>query len=206
MKNIFKIWFIILILWFIYRYLFNLPEPVDELLAKPIIFVFVPFMLIGLKAIPGFEKRKTLFTDLVIGVEMGIIFAVTSIIANMFKYGNLSFAPTLPFAGFGMITYSALSVITGFSEEVLGRGIFFNGLRKNLDLLDAAAASSMLSLSLYLPILFIRLKPDPSTLVFFLGSAFFLSIINSILYYKRGNIVLPILLHAFWNMSVALYL
>lgn len=206
MKNIFKVWITVLVLWFIYRYLLNFPETIDELLAKPIIFVLVPTMVMGLKMLPGFEKWKTFFTDLTIGVFMGFVFAVVSVIANKLKYGELSFYPTIPMMGFGIISYLVLSIFTSFSEEVLGRGIFFANLRKELGLIDASAVASMLSLSLYLPILFIRIKPDPSTLIVFLISSFVLSVINSILYSIRGNIVLPILLHAFWNMSVVLYL
>lgn len=206
MKNIYKIWGIVFIVWFIYRYLFNLPEAFDELLVKPIVFILIPIVLMGLKTIPGFEKRKTIFEDLVIGVGMGIVFAIVSVVANRFKHGDYSFSPTLPLAAEGLLIYLILSLVTSFSEEVLGRGIFFTGLRKSLGLLDASAVSSMLSLSLYLPILFIRLRPEPTTFIIFLTTSFLLAFINSILYHYRGNLVLPILLHAFWNMSVALYL
>ncbi len=206
MNNVFKIWFIIFVIWTFFRAYFRFPEWVDELIVKPVVFVILPITVLKLKTVPGFESKKTVNKDLIIGVGMGIVFGFASLLANKLKYGSFSFDPTIPLLGSGLIVYLGLSLATSISEEVLGRGIFFSHFRKDLGVIDAACVSSMLSLSLHFPIVFTQLNYDTYTFFIFIISVFVLSMINSILYHFRGNLVLPILLHLFWNMSVALYL
>lgn len=70
----------------------------------------------------------------------------------------------------------------------------------------SAATSSFLFLLLHVPILFTRLHLTGTSLLVYPISIMLLGITNSYVYSLRGSLVLPILIHAFWNMTVALYL
>jgi membrane protease YdiL (CAAX protease family) len=59
---------------------------------------------------------------------------------------------------------------------------------------------------LHIPILVTMTKLQGMTLVLFLVTDLVLAIANSLLYYNTGSLVAPILVHIFWNMTVALYL
>jgi membrane protease YdiL (CAAX protease family) len=56
------------------------------------------------------------------------------------------------------------------------------------------------------PILVTMTKLQGITLVLFLVTDFVLAMANSLLFYNTGSLVAPILVHIFWNMTVALYL
>ena len=66
--------------------------------------------------------------------------------------------------------------------------------------------ASFLFMLLHFPIMFTRLHLTGSALLFYPLSIFLMGVTNSYLYTLRGNLLLPILLHAFWNMTVSLYL
>lgn len=224
MKEIIKVWFIVFILWTLYRILFKLPEAADELIAKPIIFILLPFALLkvktipglagyqsipglaGYRLVPGFENKKNIFEDILIGIASGFIFAFSAFIANRIKYGSFSFDPLLPLFGFWIFIYLALSLATSISEEILGRGFLFGEIKKQKGVFKAAIISSFLMLVLHLPVLLLVLHLTGITLVVYLSTVFLLSIVNCYLYENRGSLVLPIFVHLFWNMTVALYL
>ncbi len=206
MKQIFTIWFLLFLLWFLYRLFFRLPEWFDELLIKPLVFVLLPLNFFKLKTLPGFEDRKKIFEDILIGIGVGFVFAVVSLLANKLKYGSLSVLPIINVFGLRILFYLFLSFFTAGSEEILGRGLFFKLLSQKISLFFAAFLSSLFSLSFHLPILATQLNLQGLVLANFLITVFLLSMVNSYLYQLRQSLVLPILLHVFWNMSVALYL
>ena len=208
MKRVLGVWLIIFILWSIYRFLFFFPEWVDELLVKPLVFLGPVFFLLKKekKSLSSLGiKNDNFFADLKIGVFLGGVFALEGLLANFLKYGRFSFAPILPLKGGGILFYLFLSLATSFSEEVLGRGFLFARLFKIwASLFKAATFSSILFLFLHLPIAFKNLSSW--TLFIYLLSVFILGIANSLIFNLRKTLVLPILVHAFWNMTVALYL
>lgn len=207
MRSLFKIWLPVFIIWATYRFFFHFPEWIDEFFIKPAVFIFLPLKLSHFKTIPGFEKKKAVFEDILIGIAVGIVFAISAILANQAKYGKLTVSPIIPINNITIFLYLALSLATSASEEILGRGFFFNLLRKKYNLLLAAFFSGLLSLSLHLPIIFNQVNPLKGlVLLTFLTSVLLLSIVNSYIYQSRESLVLPILIHLFWNMSVALYI
>lgn len=206
MNKVLKIWLCVFIPWTIYRIFFRFPEWVDEFLVKPAIFILLPLNLSGFKVFPGFEKRRKVFEDVIIGISVGFVFAFSALLANKAKYGSFLFSSALPLYGTGIVLYLFLSLATSVSEEVLGRGFIFNELKKTRGVFPSALFSSLFSLSLHLPIIFTQLNLAGITLATFLASVFLLSMVNAYLYQNRGSLVLPILIHLFWNMSVALYL
>lgn len=210
-KKVFLIWFLVFLSWSVYRASVKLPEWADEAIVKPLIFVLPVIWWVKFK-----EKRsldsiglasKNFFKDLYLGLGIGILFAVEGFLTNFLKYGTFSFAPIGAFAGVGMIPFLVLSLFTSVSEEILGRGFVYGRLHElNKNQFKAAFVSSFLFLLLHLPILFTRLNLMGLSMVVYLVSVFLLGITNCYLYSYRGSLTVPILVHIFWNATVALYL
>lgn len=212
--QVFVVWFIIFLLWTFYRAGFYFAETTDEFFIKPLIFV-LPVLYVVLVR----EKKKLsdlglggglkeLSTDIYIGVVIGVLFALEGLMINYLKYGRFSFSPILATRiGQGMGLFFLINLATSIWEEILGRGYLYQRLYKlSNNQFWAAFTSSFLFLLLHVPILFTRLHLSGTSLIVYPVSILLLGITNSYIFSLRGTLVLPILIHAFWNMTVALYL
>jgi membrane protease YdiL (CAAX protease family) len=207
---IYRVWAWILLAWSVYRYFFQFPEWVDELIFKPLIFVLPVVWYVVRK-----EKRrldsvgvtgKNFFNSLYIGIGFGMVFAVEGILAHVLKYKNFSINPIAAFGnyGFGLIF---ISLATACSEELLCRGFLFNRiLEKTKKLMPSVVLGAVLFILLHIPMLLMINKLQGVTLVIFFLTDFILAAANSMLFATTGSLVAPILVHLFWNMTVALYL
>lgn len=211
LEPVYRLWGWIVLVWALYRYFLKFPEWVDEFIFKPLIFVVPVLWYVRTK-----EKRKpvsigltgaNLFTSIYIGLGFGFLFALEGIAANAIKYGSLQFMPIAAFQQYGLGLLLLLSAATAVSEEILSRGFVFGRLvegKKNL--LAAVAYSTAMFAVLHVPILVTSLNLHGTTLVLFFVTDIVLGIANSLLYYNTGSLVAPILVHIFWNMTVAMYL
>lgn len=207
---VYRLWGWILLVWSLYRYFFKLPEWADEFIFKPLVFV-VPVLWYVFRV----EKRKLeslgitskrLFTSLYIGFGFGLVFALEGLAANAIKYGGLKVSPIAAFQQYGFFLI-LVSLATAFSEELLNRGFLFNRIyEKTKNLPFASFVSTILFVLLHVPILVTALKFQGATLILFFATDFVLGLANSLLYYNTKSLVAPILVHVFWNMTVALYL
>lgn len=211
LEPVYQLWGWILLTWSLYRYFFKLPEAVDEFVAKPLVFV-LPVLWYVLKK----EKRnlsslgltgKKFFTSLYIGLGFGFVFALEGIASNAMKYGKIQINPIAALDRYGLGLLLILSLATAFSEELLNRGFLFNRImEKTKSLPYAALLSTVLFTLLHVPILVTSLKLHGMTLVLFFVTDFILGLANSMLFYTTGGLLAPVLVHIFWNMTVALYL
>ncbi len=211
LEPVYQLWGWILLTWSLYRYFFKLPEAVDEFVAKPLVFV-LPVLWYVLKK----EKRnlsslgltgKRFFTSLYIGLGFGFVFAIEGIASNVIKYGKIQINPIVALDQYGLGLLLVLSFATAFSEELLNRGFLFNRImEKTKSLPYAALLSTVLFTLLHVPILVTSLKLHGVTLVLFFVTDFILGLANSMLFFTTGGLLAPILVHIFWNMTVALYL
>jgi len=208
--SVYRLWAWILLAWALYRYFVHLPEWADEFIFKPIVFV-APVVWYVLKI----EKQKlasiglttrNLFTSIYIGLGFGTVFAVEGVVTHMIKYGKFDVTPITAFQQYGFFLI-ILSVATAFSEELLSRGFVFNRiLEKTKNLPWSAILSSFMFMAIHIPVLVTSNKLTGMTLILFFVTDFVLAFANSLLYYNTGSLVAPILVHVFWNMTVALYL
>lgn len=211
LEPVYQLWGWILLAWSLYRYFLKLPEWVDEFITKPLVFV-APVLWFVQK----YEKRKlsslgittkNLFTGIYIGLGFGFVFALEGLAANYIKYGSLQINPITAFGDYGMVTLLILSLATAVTEEILSRGLLFTRImEKTKNLPYAAILSTVLFVLLHVPILATVHKFQGMTLVLFFLTDFVLGFANSLLFYNTGSLVAPILVHIFWNMTVALYL
>jgi membrane protease YdiL (CAAX protease family) len=211
LENVFRIWGWILLVWCLYRYLFRLPEPVDEFIFKPLIFVLPVFWYVLKKENRGLESiglsGKNLFSSIYIGLGFGAVFAIEGIIVNTVKYGALSIKPITSLVSYGLGPLFIISIATAFSEELLNRGFLFNRIFEYTKKLEYSAfLSALLFVLLHVPILVTALHLKGLVLIIFFVTNFILGFVNSLLFANKRTIIAPMLVHVFWNMTVALYL
>lgn len=209
--SVYRVWGWIVLAWALYRYFLRLPEWVDEFIFKPLIFVAPVLWYVRRKEKSRLTTlgltTKNLFTSIYIGLGFGFIFALEGLAANAIKYGKLQIMPIASFTQYGMGMLLLLSLATALTEEILSRGFVFNRLiaaKKSLPY--ASLVSTLMFVILHVPILVLSLKLHGMALVLFFITDFVLGLANSLLFYNTGSLVAPVLVHLFWNMTVALYL
>lgn len=211
LEPVYQVWGWVLLLWSLYRYFLKLPEWVDELIFKPLVFLGP-----ALYYVRKIEKRtfgsvglstNNFFRSIYIGLGFGFVFAIEGIAANAVKYGSVNISPLQVVDQYGLIPLLVLSAATAFSEELLSRGFLFSRIyEKTKNMPYASLVSTILFVILHVPILVTSLKLQGMTLVLFFVTDFILGMANSLLYFHTGTLVAPILVHIFWNLTVALYL
>ena len=81
-RQVFIVWFLIFVIWAFYRASFDLPETIDELLIKPLVFFLPPLFIVWiwenkrLSELGLSIKPSRFMADLYIGVVLGILLAV----------------------------------------------------------------------------------------------------------------------------------
>lgn len=210
LESVYQTWAWVLLIWSLYRYFLHLPEWFDEFIAKPIVFIGPVLWYIQNKEKRTIESLgitgKKLFTSIYIGLGFGMVFAIEGIVMHTIKYGKLDVQPIAAFKEYGFFLI-LLSLATAISEEILSRGFVFNRIyEKTKNLFYSACMGSVLFLMLHIPILVTSNHLSGMTLVLFIVTDFVLAFANSMLFVTTGSLVAPILVHIFWNMTVALYL
>jgi membrane protease YdiL (CAAX protease family) len=210
LSPVYHMWAWILLTWSLYRYFFHLPEWIDECIAKPLVFI-LPVLWYVFKR----EKRnlasvgvtgKNFFTSVYIGIGFGLVFALEGLAVHVLKYGKLDVNPIAAFSTYGFFLIF-LSLATAISEELLNRGFIFNRIyEKTKNLPYAILLGAIFFVMLHVPILVTANKLQGMTLILFFITDIILAAANSMLFVTTGSLVAPILVHVFWNMTVALYL
>ena len=208
---VYRLWAWILLAWSIYRYSFKFAEWIDELIFKPLVFVVPVLWYLRVKERRSFTTigltPKNLFTNIYIGLGFGFVFALEGLAANAIKYGKLTIIPIAAFEQYGLLLLLFLSLVTAVTEEILSRGFLFSRiLERTKSLPVASLVSTLLFVALHVPILVTSLKLQGTALLLFFATDIVLGVANSLLFYSTGSLVAPILVHLFWNMTVALYL
>lgn len=208
---VFQFWAWQLLAWSLYRYFFQLPEPIDEFVVKPVVFILPVVWFVWVK-----EKRKldsigvtskNMLQSILIGCGFGLLFGGEAIIANIMKYGTLTISPVPVVLSYGLPMVILLSFATSISEELLSRGFFFSRLYEtSKNLIQSVIMSTLMFIAFHVPILLTSLRFQGATLILFFITSFVLGIANSLIFYRTRSLVAPILIHSFWNLTVAIFL
>lgn len=206
-----RVWGWIVLTWAFYRYFFRLPEWADEFMFKPMVFVIPILWYVRFREKRGLDSigltTKNLFSSIYIGLGFGFVFALEGLAANAIKYGKLQIIPIDAFKEYGMGMLLLLSIATAVSEEILSRGFVFSRFMEGKKgLIYSALLSTAMFVVLHVPILAFSLKLQGMALLLFFVTDFVLGFANALLFYNTGSLIAPILVHVFWNMTVALYL
>jgi len=211
-QKVLNLWAIILIIWSVYRTKFSFPEWFDEFIAKPLIFVLPVYLYI--KKVEKKEffpsvllTTKNIFKDIYLAIVIGFVFALSAFFSNYVKYGSFLSTTTIFYsASQKLSTYFFIALATGFSEEILSRGFILKRLyEESGNIYSASFVSSILFFILHIPILFTNIKLTGGLLLLFMGTDLILSLANSFIFLERKSLILPILIHAFYNLAIVLY-
>ena len=206
-KNIKHFSFYLLVVWGVYRLLFNFPEEAEELFIKPFLWLTPVIYLLGregggLKSL-GFTK-KGLFPALYFSIALGAGFALEGLVLNFFKYGGVDFA-----ANIGRTTFLAaflLSIATAFTEEVVFRGYIFNRLwQKSKNELGSNLISSFIWALIHLPITILWWKLGLVEMAFYFVLVFIFGVGSSFVFARSKNIASSVLLHVLWEWPIILF-
>jgi len=208
-----NLWAVILIVWSFYRSYLKLPVWFDELVAKPLIFVLPVFYYVkkvDKKKIKEYFFLKfgikEIFNDILYSLGVGLIFFLTAIAASYYRFGKIVFfgkLPTLP----NLLSIVVIALATGITEEILSRGFVLKKLYEDSkNALSSTFFSSLLFFFLHVPILFNNPKVNGNMLLIFMVTDMLLSMVNGLIFIQRKSLVVPILIHAFYNIVLALTL
>jgi membrane protease YdiL (CAAX protease family) len=197
----------LLLFWGFYRLLFKLPDEVEEVFLKPLIWL-VPIFFILKKEGLGLGSLgitlKNLFPAIYFSLGLGAIFALEAILLNFVKYGNFVFAANIGQAPF--LTSLGISFATAVSEEISFRGYLFNRVWSVLgnEWLANAIVSTLWCL-IHLPVTIFILKLNFSASILYLLLTTLFGIGSAFVFARTKNVLSSILLHVLWEWPIILF-
>lgn len=207
-------WAISLILWSFYRWHFktDLPIWLDEFIMKPALFFGPIFYYIrkvegkNILTALGFRKEHWK-TDILLGIFIGLAVIISAVISNYMKWGQV-FSPAPVYYGtisIGMIL--AISFASAFSEELVSRGFVLKRLHENTgQYIRPVLYSSLLYIFLRVPMLFVSEILNGYAILQILATDFIVSLIIGSLFLMRKSIMIAIIVHMMYNISLYLFL
>lgn len=195
------------VVWGFYRLLFQAPEPLDDLIFKPFVWLLpLVFILkkekLGLPSIGVTGKRLTV--AIYISLILGFIFSLQGAVLNFIKYEGFEFQSNIGFQTLllGLITTSVAAI----SEELVFRGYVYGRLT-TLFKKDwvAIAISTLCWVAIHIPVAIFDWRLSFVALLQYLLLITTFGIAAGVLYSKVRNIAAPILLHILWAWPVILF-
>lgn len=202
-----RLYLIIFVLWGLYRLIFRLPEDIEEIVLKPILWLGPTFYIVfkierkGLASL-GYSA-KHFGSDFLKGLIFGVSFIVVGLSLNYLRFGRLS-TQSLPMKEI-FLPSLLLAFITAISEETVFRGYIMNRLSEMLKSPGAANFISSVGFSLvHLPIsVFVYHYSLPQVFIF-LVLIFLSSLGSGIAFSWTKTIWASILVHVFWTWPMVL--
>ncbi len=197
----------LLVVWGVYRFLFRLPEEVEDVLVKPLVWLIPVFILVHReKAKLGSIgiTFKNFFPAIYFALSLGAFFAIEGLLVNYFKYGSLNFVANV---GRANIIYSlGISFATAVSEEIVFRGFLFSRLRSVFrSFWVANIITTAAHVVINLPIVFFVWKMELPAALIYLSLVTIFGLGAGFVYAKSENIISPILLRVFWEWPIVLF-
>ncbi|OGK62025.1 hypothetical protein A2334_04100 [Candidatus Roizmanbacteria bacterium RIFOXYB2_FULL_38_10] len=206
-----NIWAIILILWSIYRAHFKTDLPIwfDEFITKPLFFILPVYWYItkveGKRFFQGIDLHvKRILPDIIFGIIIGSIFLSIGYLGASSQSKGSLFQQlfTLQF-----VSMFAVALMTSVSEEILSRGFILKRLyEESKNIFSSITISSILFFFLHIPMLFTSDSLGGDIILKVMVTDLILSIAVSILYLQRKNLLLPIIVHALYSVSLSFFL
>jgi membrane protease YdiL (CAAX protease family) len=197
----------LILIWAFYRFLFQLPDQVEELVVKPIIWL-VP--LIWLQKREGFGLSalgltlKNLFPAIYLSIGLGAIFVAEGLLTNFLKYGGFHFGANLGTTPF--LATLGLSFATAFSEETAFRGYIFGRLLITLKSeLTANIIQTLLWTAIHIPIAFFIWGYTLPQGIVYLGLTAIFGLGSAFIFGRTKNIAGSVILHVLWEWPIILF-
>lgn len=207
-KNSVGLFTFLLIVWGFYRFLFQLPEEIEELIIKPFIWLLPTILIVLIR-----EKRKitslgittkNLFPAIYFAIGLGAVFAIEGLVLNFVKYGALNFSANIGTKS--LLTALAISFATGISEEIAFRGYIFNRI---WEATNAEWRSNLLTSlawgTIHLPVNVFVLHLPPAVIGLNLLLTFLFGVGSALIFARTKNVFSSIFLHVLWEWPIILF-
>lgn len=199
--------FYLLLTWAIYRFFFQLPDTLEELLIKPVIWL-LPLIFLLKKEKRDFESigitKKNLFKGLYFALALGAVFAVEALAANFAKYGGFNFSANI--GDRAVLVSLALSFATAFSEEISFRGYIFTRLwEKSGNEFVANLITSIFWALIHVPIVLFVWNVGLQTALIYLLLTTLFGVGSAFIYARTKNVFSSIFLHVLWEWPIILF-
>ncbi len=209
LKNVIQLYTFIFLIWGFYRFLFRLPEEIEELVLKPIIWLGPVFYLLfkekeNLSSIGW--SGKNFFKGLYLGIGLGIIFAIEGLLTHALKYSGISFIKLAYTSLPVFLVALGVSLGTAISEETVFRGYIFSRLLRVIK--DEWLASLISNLGwalIHLPISIFVLHYDVLQISIYLFLTFLFGLGSAFVFARTETIIASILMHVFWGWPLILF-
>jgi len=208
-QKVLNLWGIILIVWAFYRLKFKMPEWFDELIAKPIVFVLPVYCFISKVEKKDFFSSlsfsfKSIKKDFLISFFISLIFLGTIIFANWINHKEIFlFKQGINQNIFFYIVF--ISLFGAISEQILSTGFVFKRLfEESKNFYQTAFFNAILFFFLHIPLRLTIHGLIGNQLIFLMLTDIFLSILNSYFFTSYKSLNIPIFIHAFYNIIIAL--
>ena len=207
LKNSLLLFVFIFLVWGLYRLLFKLPEEIEEMLIKPIVWLVPVFYLLrkegkGVRSIG--VTSKNLFPAIYSALILGVIFAVEGVFVNYLKYDQIRFEANIgtDFLLIGLV----ISLATAISEEIAFRGFIFNRLLHVIGReWTANVFTTFMWLAVHLPIAIFWWEFDILGTIGYLLLTGAYSLGSGFLFARTKNVSSSILLHLMWEWPIILF-
>jgi membrane protease YdiL (CAAX protease family) len=209
LRHVFGLFGYLLIVWGCYRLIFKLPDEVEEIALKPVLWLIPTFWLVYIT-----ERRnlasigwsfKNLFPSLYWGIGLGMVFAVEGILFNYIKYGQINFL-AYPGTVTAFLWSIILSLITAISEETVFRGYILSRLSEALASENVALVLSAVLFSLiHIPMAVFTLHYPLMQLVTYLFLIFIFGLGSGWLFLRTRTVAASIITHSLWGWAVYLF-
>lgn len=195
------------VVWGLYRFLFKLPEELEELFIKPLSWLLPVYLLVrkeksALSSL-GLTGRN-MFPAVYLSLAFGAIFAIEGILINSIKHGTLNFSANI--GSSLLITSIFLSFTTAFTEELTFRGYIYQRLKYALG--GPVVANIMSSVAwglIHVPFSIFWLQLSPTGVVGFFLLMTIYGIGSAFIFEKTQNIFGSVFLHVLWSWPIILF-
>lgn len=195
------------IIWGLYRYLFKLPDEVEELLIKPIVWLLpvIYFLKQEKASISSLGlTTKNLFPAIYFSLGLGVIFVLEALLVNFVKYSNFNFASNI--GELPLLSSLGLSFATAFSEEIAFRGYIFNRVWYALGSEWLANIITSLAWSIiHLPVTIFVWNLTIQNAAYYLFLTMLFGIGSAFVFARTKNVFSSILLHVLWEWPIILF-
>ncbi|OGM23156.1 hypothetical protein A2961_02030 [Candidatus Woesebacteria bacterium RIFCSPLOWO2_01_FULL_39_21] len=197
----------LLVIWGFYRFLFQLPEEVEEFFIKPIIWLIPTIVLLkkeGSKLSSVGITSKNLYPSIYLSVTLGTFFIIEAMIINYLKHERLDFGSFIgnkPLLESFVITFA-----TAVSEEIAFRGFLFNrvwhALKKEW---TANIVTSIVWGLIHVPVTVFVWKFDLYSSLVYLFLVTLFGIGSAFVFARTKNVASSIFLHVLWQWPIILF-
>lgn len=197
----------LLIVWGFYRFLFRLPDEIEELIVKPIIWLLPVFYFVKKEKASLSSlgiTSKNLFPAIYFALALGTVFAIEAVIINFVKYGGLDFSANI--GGKPLLASLGISFATAFSEEISFRGYIFNRVWTAFGKEWSANIVTSLAWALvHVPVAFFVWKLSFSSALIYLFLTTLFGIGSAFVFARTRNVFSSIFLHVLWEWPIILF-